>query len=323
MPVRDIGMTQHIVTVVAMSSKKKRLIAVVGPTAIGKTSLAIKLANHLKAEIISADSRQFYKEMKIGTAVPTESELDTAKHHFIQHRSIHEPYSVGDFERDSIELLRELFSKNDYVIMVGGSGLYVDAVATGLDKFPDIPEGIRGNLIKQLDSQGLESLKLILEQKDPEYHGKVDLDNPHRIIRALEVCLASGQPYSSFLNQKKEPRNFETIYLGIRAKREIIYNRINQRVDKMIENGLLQEVEKLHPYKKLNALQTVGYKELFEYLDGNIMKQDAIEEIKKNTRRFAKRQLTWYRKKNDVLWVDYKDPFETIIGKLQPIINYA
>lgn len=323
MPVKDIGTMLHIVTVAVMFSSRKSLITVIGPTAIGKTALAIKLANYFQTQIISADSRQFFKEMNIGTAVPSEIELDSAKHHFIQHKSIHEAYSVGEFEKDAIKLLEDLFLMNDCVIMVGGSGLYVDAVANGLDEFPDIPAVIRENLNEQLNSKGLESLKQILRQKDPQYFDKVDLDNPHRIIRALEVCLASGLPYSSFLNQEKKPRKFETIYLGITAEREIIYERINQRVDKMIKNGLIDEAKKLYPYKELNALQTVGYKELFQYFGGKIAEQEAIEEIKKNTRRFAKRQLTWYRKNEDILWVDYKDHFETIIEKLLPRINYV
>ncbi|NKI32550.1 tRNA (adenosine(37)-N6)-dimethylallyltransferase MiaA [Croceivirga thetidis] len=306
-----------------MPSKKKRLIAIVGPTAIGKTALAIKLAEHYQTEIISADSRQFFKEMKIGTAVPSESELASVKHHFIQHKSINESYSVGDFEREALSLLKKLFSKFDNVIMVGGSGLYVDAVTNGLDKFPEVPDAVRLELIKKLDSEGLESLQNELAKKDPEYYQRVDLENPHRLIRALEVCVASGQPYSSFLNQNKVPRNFETIYIGITAEREIIYDRINQRVDQMIKNGLVEEVKKLYPYKKLNALQTVGYKELFQFFDGRVTQQGAVKEIKKNTRRFAKRQLTWYRKKDDMLWVDFQESFVSVHNKLQSKIEHG
>jgi len=283
----------------------KVLLTVVGPTAIGKTALAIQLAHHFDTEILSADSRQFFKEMEIGTAVPTKEELKKVPHHFIQHKSIFEPYSVGDFEKEAIKLLDDLFLNKDIVIMVGGSGLYVDAVVSGLNEFPEVDPEIREKLNQQLEEEGLEPLQNELKQRDPKYYKSVDLDNPHRLIRALEVCIASNKPYSSFLNRPKPKRPFKTLYVGIDAPREVIYDRINARVDLMMDAGLLDEVKKLYPHKKLNALQTVGYKELFEYIEGQSTLEFAVSEIKKNTRRFAKRQLTWLRKNNGVLWIPY------------------
>lgn len=283
----------------------KLLIAVVGPTAIGKTKLAIAVAQHYKTEILSADSRQFYKEMKIGTAVPSKEELKAIKHHFIQHKSIFKAYSVGDFEKEAISKLNQLFKNNDVVVMVGGSGLYVDAVVNGLDDFPKIAPEIRKKLNVELKAKGIKSLQKTLKELDVEYYKKADIENPHRIIRALEICIGTGKPYSSFLNQKKKLRNFKTIYIGLRAERELIYERINKRVDLMIKEGLLQEAEQLYSHRDLNALQTVGYKELFDFIDNKLPLDIAIEEIKKNTRRFAKRQLTWYRKNANIFWVDF------------------
>ena len=286
-----------------MSSKV--LLTVVGPTAIGKTALGILLAKHYKTEIISADSRQFFKEMEIGTAVPSKEELQAVPHHFIQHKSIFDPYSVGDFEKEAISFLEELFKNQDIVVMVGGSGLYVDAVVSGLDEFPEVDPIIRENLNQRLEEEGLESLQNELKIHDPEYYKIVDLENPHRLIRALEVSIAAKKPYSSFLDQQKPKRSFKTLYIGLDAPREVIYSRINARVDLMMEYGLLEEAKKLHAHKHLNALQTVGYKELFEYLDGHCPLEHAISEIKKNTRRFAKRQLTWLRKNESILWIPY------------------
>jgi len=283
----------------------KVLISVVGPTAIGKTRLAIFLAQYFETEILSADSRQFFKEMSIGTAVPSKDELESAAHHFIQHKSITESYSVGDFEKDAISKLKELFKENNIVIMVGGSGLYVDAVTKGLDEFPKVADGVREKLNKELKEKGLEYLQSKLKQLDSEYYTKVDIYNPHRLVRALEVCISSGKSYSSFLNLPKKERAFKILTIGINAERSLIYDRINQRVDVMMENGLLKEVTTLHPYQNLNALQTVGYKELFQYLNGNWALEFAISEIKKNTRRFAKRQLTWFKKTENIKWVSH------------------
>ncbi|MDT0607284.1 tRNA (adenosine(37)-N6)-dimethylallyltransferase MiaA [Croceitalea rosinachiae] len=299
----------------------KTLIALIGPTAIGKTSLAIQLATYFNTEILSADSRQFYKEMCIGTAVPTHEELQMAPHHFIQHKSILDTYTVGDFEKEAISKLYLIFKENSLAILVGGSGLYVDAVVNGLDKFPKIPIEIREELITLENEKGISFLQEELKNRDLKYYENVDIENPHRVIRALEVCIASGKPYSSFLNQKKKKRNFKTIYVGIKAERTVIYDRINKRVDFMIENGFLNEARELYQYKELNALQTVGYKELFAFFDGNYDYDFAIEEIKKNTRRFAKRQLTWNRKNNDINWVEFGEDTKEIISKVENLVN--
>ena len=300
-----------------MSLKKATLICVVGPTAIGKTKLAIELAQAFNTQIISADSRQFFKEMSIGTAVPSAKELAAAPHHFIQNKTIFEPYSVGDFETEAIQLLDKLFTENDVVIMVGGSGLYVDAVTKGLNDFPKISKQTREELNSELDEKGLESLQKELKDKDPLYFSKVDIQNPHRIIRALEVIRTSGKPYSSFLNQKKKERTFKTIYVGLTAERQIIYDRINKRVDIMMEAGLFKEVAELVPHKNLNALQTVGYRELFDHLDGNSTLEEAVSEIKKNTRRFAKRQNTWFKKNESIMWFDYTTTASEIIKTIK------
>lgn len=283
----------------------KILIAIVGPTAIGKTRRAISLATHFGTEVVSADSRQFYKEMKIGTAVPSDSELQQAKHHFIQHISINDTYSVGDFERDTSFILKELFKKHNVVIIVGGSGLYMDAVLYGLDDFPDVDPQIRKVLNTSLEQNGIVTLQKQLKEIDPKYYEKVDLGNPHRIIRALEVGISSGKPYSFYLGKKKNKNDFKHLLLGLRADRKIIYDRINQRVDLMINNGLPEEAKALFPKRHLNALNTVGYKELFAHFEGKTNLKDAVEEIKRNTRRFAKRQLTWYRKNKEVQWFNH------------------
>ncbi|MGB5244236.1 MAG: tRNA (adenosine(37)-N6)-dimethylallyltransferase MiaA [Lutimonas sp.] len=297
--------------------KKGNLITVIGPTAIGKTALAIGLAKHFKTEIISADSRQFFKEMHIGTAVPTPVELNTVPHHFIQNLSINNDYSVGDFEREALKKLIELFKKYAVVVMVGGSGLYVDAVCNGLDDFPLVDPAIRKNLKARLEETGILELQNELKKLDFVTYNQIDLENPQRLIRALEICLVSGKPYSSFLSENKSPREFNSIKIGLTASREIVYERINQRVDQMIEDGLVDEARKLFPYKNLNALQTVGYKELFSYFDGEINLEFAIEEIKKNTRRFAKRQFTWFKKDEEILWFDYLTDPEKIINQIE------
>ena len=288
------------------------LISIVGPTAIGKTALSIKLAKYFNSEIISADSRQFYKEMNIGTAVPSLEELNEAKHHFIQNKSIKGNYSVGDFEREAISKIEQLHQKQSVIIMVGGSGLYVKAVNKGLDYFPEVDGEIRKKLNKRFEENDLISLQEQLKLLDPKAYDTIAIDNPQRVIRALEICIGTGKPYSSYLTNSEKNREFKTISIGLDAERSIIYNRINQRVDLMIENGLLQEVETLIPYKHLNALNTVGYKELFDYFEGNTTLEFAVSEIKKNTRRFAKRQLTWFRKDKSITWFDYKTEFNKI-----------
>ncbi|WP_311327694.1 tRNA (adenosine(37)-N6)-dimethylallyltransferase MiaA [Capnocytophaga sputigena] len=283
---------------------KKTLLTIVGPTAIGKTSLAIDLALHFGTEIISCDSRQFFKEMSIGTAVPSSEELAQVKHHFIQHKSIFDTYSVGDFERDAITLLKELFKQHNVVIMVGGSGLYADTVVYGLDDFPEVSPEIRNELNELYQKQGITYLQTRLKDLDPIQYTQMDVQNPQRMMRALEVCIASGKPYSSFLNKKETLRDFTNITIGLTAEREVVYNRINERVELMLENGLLIEAQTLFPHKKLNALQTVGYRELFNFFEGKTSLDFAIEEIKKNTRRFAKRQYTWFHKNKDINWFE-------------------
>ncbi|MEQ3499210.1 tRNA (adenosine(37)-N6)-dimethylallyltransferase MiaA [Tenacibaculum mesophilum] len=298
-------------------SQKNTLITIVGATAIGKTALSIKLAQHFNCEIISCDSRQFYKEMTIGTAVPDPEELDAAPHHFIQNRSVFENYSVGQFEKDALKTLNELFTKKPIQIMVGGSGLYVDAVLKGLDYFPDVDPQIRIDLTTELENKGIEHLQKRLKKLDIEAYNTIAIDNPHRLIRSLEICIGTGETYSSFKNKPKAPRNFQSIKIGLTADREIMYDRINRRVAIMIEKGLIEEAKKLHPYKNLNALQTVGYRELFEYFEGNFAKEFAIEEIKKNSRRFAKRQGTWFRKDSNILWFDFQEDLQNIIKTIE------
>lgn len=295
----------------------KYLISIVGPTAIGKTALSIKLAQHFNTEIISADSRQFFKEMQIGTAAPTKAELSSAKHHFIHHISIHDRYNVGTFEKDALNCLQALFKKHHVVIMVGGSGLYIDAVTKGLDDFPEIDSSIRENLNKILKIKGLPELQNQLKQLDSTAYETIAIDNPHRVIRALEICIGTDKPYSSFLNKGKEKRDFKTITVGLTAERDVIYSRINKRVDIMLQEGLIDEVKSLKEYQNLNALNTVGYKEIFNYLNEEWTLEFAISEIKKNTRRFAKRQLTWFKKNKETLWFDFNTDSNLIISDLE------
>ena len=310
-----------------MKNNKNLLITIIGPTAIGKTSLSIALAQHFGCEIISCDSRQFFKEMTIGTAVPSDEELASATHHFIQNKSIFDNYSVGDFEKEAISKLDELFIKNNIQIMVGGSGLYVDAVLKGFDDFPDIDEDIRKKINADFECFGIDYLQQKLKELDGDYFQKLStenpqtLQNPQRMKRFVEVCVGTGKPYSSFIGQKKNQRNFTPIVIGLEAEREIMYNRINQRVDIMMQDGLLKEAESLFPNKNLNALQTVGYRELFDYFDGKTSLELAVEQIKMNTRRFAKRQITWFKRTENVIWFDYLTDRKKIIESLQLIID--
>jgi tRNA dimethylallyltransferase len=299
------------------------LITIIGPTAIGKTSLSIALAQYFGCAILSCDSRQFFKEMKIGTAVPSEEELAAAPHHFIQNKSIFESYSVGDFEQEALAKLDELFQKNNVQVMVGGSGLYVDAVLKGFDEFPEIDPSVRAKINKKFDALGIDYLQEQLQMLDSEYFQKLQtenpqtLQNPQRMKRFVEVCIGSGKPYSSFIGKRKNTRNFTPIIIGLEAEREIMYDRINHRVDLMLNEGLLAEVEALYPNKQLNALQTVGYRELFDYFDSNIKDSrllgNAIEQIKMNTRRFAKRQMTWFKRTENVTWFDFLTDRDTIL----------
>tara|TARA_B110000977_G_C11022069_1_gene471730 strand:- start:49 stop:954 length:906 start_codon:yes stop_codon:yes gene_type:complete len=285
----------------------KYLIVIAGPTAIGKTDLSISIAKKYEADILSCDSRQFYKEMNIGTAVPGKDELEEVKHHFIQNLSIEQDYSVGKFELDALRKIEELHKKSNVIVMVGGSGLYIDAVCRGLDHFPDVPKELRDELNLRHEKEGIESLKTQLIKLDPEYHQEVDKANPHRIIRALEICISTGKTFSSFRKQQKKERPFKTIKLVLTRDREILYERINARVDKMMSDGLLQEAKSVYKHKENNALQTVGYKELFAYFDGDWDLETAVSEMKKNTRRYAKRQMTWFRRDPETLFFNPKD----------------
>lgn len=282
---------------------KKKLITISGQTASGKTNLSIRLAQDLNCSIISCDSRQFYKEMSIGTAVPSKLELSKANHYFIHHKSVKDNYTVGDFQNDALKLIENLFKKDDYIILTGGSGMYMDAIVNGIDKFPKIKLGVRELLNEKHNSRGILFLKNKLKELDPEYYDIVDVNNHRRLIRALEVCISTGKPYSSFLNKKNKKYDFESVNFGIKVDRELLYKKINYRVDKMITDGLIKEAKTLLNFKDLNPLNTVGYKELFEHFKGNITKSQAIEKIKQNTRRYAKRQMTWLKNKN-LVWIE-------------------
>ena len=285
-----------------MTNSKKTLIVITGPTAIGKTSLSIELAQSLQTEIISADSRQFYREMKIGTAPPSLAELKTVKHHFIGHLSIYDYYNVSKYEVDAIEKINELFQTHDKLIMVGGSGLYINAVINGIDDLPDAEDSTREYLNSLFANEGISSLRQLLKELDPEYYSQVDLKNHARLIRALEVCLTTGEKFSSLRKNENKTRSFNHILIGLNCKREDLFEKINLRTDKMIEDGLVDEATELLHFRELNALNTVGYKEIFDYLDGNISLEKAIENIKTNTRRYAKRQITWFNKVQGLQW---------------------
>lgn len=292
----------------------KTLIVVLGPTSIGKTSLSIDLAKHYNTDIISADSRQFYKELLIGAAPPSEEELDEVQHHFVQHLSVREDYNVGQFEEDAIQKLEDLFTKKDKVILVGGSGLYIDSICKGFDKMPDISAYIREKVIEMYQEKGVEFLQKEVKEKDPVFYNEVDKNNPQRLMRALEVIYSTNKTFSSFRKGTNKKRNFKIIKIGLHTDRKILYNRINSRVELMINNGLLKEVESLIPYKNKNSLKTVGYKELFQYFEGIYTLTEAVEKIKQNTRRFAKRQITWFKKDSKI---NYFSPEDT-----QEIINF-
>ena len=280
----------------------KTLIVICGPTAVGKTDYALKLAEKLGTEIISADSRQLYREIPIGTAKPTEEQLNRGKHHFMACRSVEEDYNAGMFERDALKLLDELFQKHDTVICCGGTGLYIKALCEGLDDLPEADEAVRLELTERLESEGLESLQNQLKELDPLHFERMDTQNPQRVIRALEVCLSTGKPFSSFHEKQKNQRPFKIQKIGLEMPREELYNRINQRVDLMLEKGWLEEAKAVFDKRHLNALNTVGYKELFQHLAGEMTLEEATEKIKTNTRRFVKRQLTWFKRDEEVEW---------------------
>lgn len=297
--------------------KNKTLISIVGPTAIGKTSFSVHIAKQLNCEIISADSRQFFKEMSIGTAKPTPEEMEGVPHHFVNFLPVEEFYTAGKFENDVLAKLTELFQKDDVAIMVGGSGLYVNAVLSGIDEIPSNPR-IREELNAELEEKGLRYMQQKLKKLDYEHYLAMDRRNPQRLIRAIEVCLATGKKYSDLRNHTPKERDFNIIKIGLTADREIIYDRINRRVDEMVKGGLIEEVKSLLPKRRLNALNTVGYKELFTHFDGEWELDFALEKIKQNTRNFAKRQLTWFKKDKETKWFDASHE----LPKIEELINH-
>ena len=299
--------------------KQKTLYFVVGPTAVGKTTFAIQLAQYLETEIISADSRQFFREMNIGTATPSLEELAQVKHHFIGNLSIHQNYNVSSFEQDAIKLIYQLFEERDAVVVVGGSGLYLDALAYGIDDLPDASEELRLDLKRLYDNEGIEALQVKLEALDPVFYLQIDKQNPKRLLRALEVCISTGKPYSEMRLGQKKDRDFKICWIGLEQERIVLNERINLRVDLMLENGLLDEVKKLYPYKDLNSLNTVGYKEFFTWLDGKETFDWAVEKVKTNSRRYAKRQMTWFRKNEDIHWfrVDKLPEFQVLLRQVE------
>lgn len=288
------------------------LYVICGPTAVGKTDVAIELAEKLQTEIISADSRQLYREIPIGTAQPTAEQLNRVKHHFIAERSLEEDYNAGMFERDALELLDRLFEQHDAVVCCGGTGLYIKALCDGLDNLPEADEELRQQLTERLETEGLASLQQQLQQLDPVHYAKMDVQNPQRVVRALEVCLSMGKPFSSFHSGEKVQRPFKVIKIGLELPREELYDSINKRVEVMLASGWLDEAKAVFEKRHLNALNTVGYKELFAHLEGKMTLQEAIEKIKTNTRRFAKRQMTWFKKDEDIQWMQRPSVSELI-----------
>jgi tRNA dimethylallyltransferase len=296
--------------------KNKKLIYIAGPTGIGKTNLSIEIAKKLNTEIISCDSRQFYKELKIGTSPPSTSQLNQIRHHLIHNKSIHDVYNVGLYEKEAIELVNKLFEDTDILILVGGSGLYADSIMNGIDNFPDIPPNIREGLINEYNSSGLEVIQNKLKKLDIKYYNEVDLNNSNRIIRALEIIEFTGKPFSLFRTKKIKERIFESQVIVMECERNKLYNRINNRVDMMIEKGLENEVLELKDFKHLNPLNTVGYKEFFKYFEDKISYSDAVGKIKQNTRNYAKRQITWLKKYNNSIKVNYNQDIDKIINEL-------
>ena len=302
-----------------MKVNNKKLIVLTGPTAVGKTKEAINLAKALNTEIISADSRQFYKELNIGVATPTEEELSEVKHHFIGHISIHNNYNVGLFEKDALDRIELLFKTYDTIVLTGGSGMYIDVVCNGMDSLPDVDIEIRNELNRIFKEEGISVLQEELREKDIEYYNIVDTKNHIRLIRALEVIRQTGKTFSFYRTNKKTQRDFQIFKFALQRERSELIERIDKRVDLMIESGLLEEAKEVYPYKNLSALNTVGYKELFKYFEGEISLENAIEDIKTNTRRYAKRQMTWFRKDKEYIWLDAKNPInwkEVLDGKI-------
>ena len=301
-------------TATTMSSKQPTLIVIVGPTGSGKTSLAVTLARHYSAPIISTDSRQFYRGLPIGTAQPTAEELSLAEHHFIADREVDDDFNSGRYEQEALARLDELFKRHDVVVAVGGSGLYIQALCEGMDNLPEANEELRQSLKQHLESEGIEPLFEELRRLDPAYAEVVDRHNPSRIMRALEVCITSGKPYSHQRKGEKQQRPFRIVKIGTDLPRDVLYERINLRVDMMISEGLEAEARAMLPKRELNSLQTVGYREMFDYFDGRCSLDEAIELIKRNSRRYAKRQMTWFRRDGDIAWFSPHD--------IEPIISH-
>ncbi len=299
----------------------KHLITIIGPTAIGKTNLAIRIANYFKTEIVSADSRQFYKEMNIGTAKPSNSELNSIKHHLINNKSVNDNYNISDYEKDALKSIKSIFNKNDVAILVGGSGLYINTVLYGLDEIPGISTETRNSLYLDLELKGIKKMQEQLKLLDPASYSAIDINNPRRLIRALEVSISTGKSYSSFLKKKKKKRDFNIIVLGINQDRLELYDKINTRVDNMVESGLINEAKELYNLKSLNALNTIGYREVFNYIEDKYSLDECINEIKKNTRRYAKRQLTWFKSIDRVEWITPEYNFEKIIAYINNLIR--
>ncbi len=297
--------------------KNKNLIYISGPTGVGKTDLSIEIAKKFNTEIVSCDSRQFYKELKIGTSPPSNNQLAEVKHHFIHNKNIQDVYNVGKYEKEAISKLNSLFEKNESIVLVGGSGLYANSVIYGIDDFPDIPVKIRNKIIQEYESKGIKSLQNRLKLLDSKYYEEVDLNNKNRLIRAIEIIEYTGQKFSDLRTNKKKYRNFKTHIIVIECEREILYERINQRVNKMIKDGLEEEVFNLKNYKNLNTLNTVGYKEFFSYFEDKLSYSDTVNKIKQNTRNYAKRQITWFNKYKKSIKVHYKEDIESIINKLK------
>ena len=293
----------------------RTLIVILGPTGVGKTDLSIGLAQHYSSPIVSSDSRQIYREMRVGTAVPSEKQLSTVKHYFIGSRSIHDDYTAGKYEIDVLNLFNELFPQHPYVCLVGGSGLYIDAVCRGIDAIPATDETVRKNLMERLENEGIESLRFELKRLDPDIFDIIDIKNPKRVLRALEVCHTSGKRYSELRDNFSKVRDFDIIKIGLNIPRDELYERINQRVDLMMQDGLLNEAEMLYPFRHLNALKTVGYRELFDYFDNKISLDQAVYLIKRNTRRYAKHQLSWFARYNDIEWFNPND-YDKIIDHI-------
>lgn len=285
----------------------KMLVVITGPTGVGKTAVSIEVALHFNTEIVSCDSRQIFKELSIGTAVPSPRELETVPHHFIQTHSISDNYNASRYETEALYKLENLFEKHDIVLLVGGSMLYIDAVYKGIDEMPDTDPEIRATLKKQLSEEGIESLRRQLKNIDPDYYRQVDLKNPARIIHALEISLMTGKPYSAFRTNPKKERPFKVIFVGLNIERGLLHQRINERVDKMVAAGLIEEARKVYPHKHLTALNTVGYRELFRWFDGEISREKAIELIKRNSRRYARKQITWFRRNENMRWFNPKE----------------